>query len=946
MSAPFDPYHKWLGIGPDEQPASLYRLLGLRPFETDPDVIDTAAHQRMALLKTFQGGKHGTLSQKLLNEISRARQRLLDPTERSAYDSLLHEQMKRQAASGVGTSSAWLSQPAIRWQEGKQPTTIEDFYECTIASSVLTLAELKQAHERIPTEKKPKDPKGLATELVRAGKLTKFQALALLKGKPKSLSFGEYAILDKLGQGGMGQVMKAEHRRMKRVVAIKLISPEMLEDEGSISRFQQEVQAAARLIHTNIVTAFDANEYDGSHYYVMEHVDGIDLGALIKTHGPLPVAMALDYTLQAARGLAYAHAKGIVHRDIKPSNLLVDRDGTLKILDMGLARIEKPDDSPHLTTEGQVLGTVDFMAPEQAEDTHSVDARADIYSLGCTLYRLLTGEVMYTGDTVMRKLMAHRDDPIPSLREKRSDVPAAVEMIWRKMVAKLPTDRQQTMGELIAQLESCLHGGPQSASVMAEPVDSVEYKLNEFMSAMSRDSGMGSQGKFPSVSGTSAFGSVVVEVAQATPANATEATQNLKSSETDPDTMISVRAQPDSPPAIQTGATLLPALTIVRPTADKSPAAVAAWTDRRPRAPLDPLTKIMIGIGGLAVVAIVGLAIAVALNRGGKSPSPSNGTPPAEITPSPIAGSELNPNGEKSSSAESSSSSSSASANTGDKPIVAELPLAPAVAKQQQAAWSKQLSQPVEITNTLGMKLILVPPGKFQMGSSARQMDDAIVHVPSSTRWLLREEAQKPAQVDEPFWLGASEVTVAQFRAFAEATNYKTTAERDGKGAERPPSEGKLAEAKPEFVWKHADFASNPEFPVVCVTLADAKAFCEWLSKKDSREYFVPTEIQWEYACRAGAITQWPWGDDPAAAAQFAALASRSAVEDKQPNAFGLFDMLGNAAEIAVAGDGAPVWRGGSAAGGTDRIWFCRSAAREPRAVPSYLTGFRVGLSP
>ncbi len=941
MSAPFDPYHKWLGIGPDEQPASLYRLLGLRPFETDPDVIDTAAHQRMALLKTFQGGKHGTLSQKLLNEISRARQRLLDPTERSAYDSLLREQMKRQAASGVGTSSAWLSQPAIRWQEGKQPATIEDFYECTIASNVLTVAELKQAHERIPAEKKPKDPKGLATELVRAGKLTKFQALALLKGKPRSLSFGEYAILDKLGQGGMGQVMKAEHRRMKRVVAIKLISPEMLEDEGSIRRFQQEVQAAARLIHTNIVTAFDANEYDGAHYYVMEHVDGIDLGALIKTHGPLPVAMALDYTLQAARGLAYAHGKGIVHRDIKPSNLLVDRDGTLKILDMGLARIEKPDDSPHLTTEGQVLGTVDFMAPEQAENTHSVDARADIYSLGCTLYRLLTGEVLYSGDTVMRKLMAHRDDPIPSLREKRSDVPAAVEMIWRKMVAKLPEDRQQTMGELIAQLESCLHGGPQSASVMAEPVDSVEYKLSEFMSSMSRDAGMSSLGKFPSVSGTSAFGSVVVEVAQATPANSTEVTQNFKSSETDPDTMVSVRAQPDSPPAMQSPATLLSP-----PTTEKPPAGVAAWTDRRPRAPIDPLTKIMIGVGGLAVVAIVGLAIAVALQRGGKAPPISNDPPPAEIEPAPIASSELNPNGEKSSAVGSSSSSSSAAANSGDKPIVSELPFTPAAAKQQQAALSKQLGQPVEISNAIGMKLILVPPGKFQMGSSARQMDDAIVHVPSSTRWLLREEAQKPGKVDEPFWLGASEVTVAQFRAFVEATNYKTTAERDGKGAERPPSEGKLAESKPEYIWKHSDFASDPQFPVVCVTLADAKAFCEWLSEKDNRKYVVPTEIQWEYACRAGAVTQWPWGDDPSAAAQFVALTNRSAVQEKQPNAFGLFDMLGNAAEIAVAGDGAPVWRGGSAAGGTDRVWFCRSAAREPRAVASYLTGFRVALSP
>src|SRR6476469_1643106 len=138
------------------------------------------------------------------------------------------------------------------------------------------------------------------------------------------------------------------------------------------------------------------------------------------------------------------------------------------------------------------------MAPEQAVDTHAVDARADIYSLGCTLYRLLTADVVYNGETVMRKILAHREAPIPPLREKRSDIPAAVELIWRKMVAKSPDDRQQTMGELIAQLESCLHGGPQSASVLAEPVDSVAFRLDELVSTMSRDVGVSSLGKFPS----------------------------------------------------------------------------------------------------------------------------------------------------------------------------------------------------------------------------------------------------------------------------------------------------------------------------------------------------------------------------------------------------------------------------------------------------------------
>ena len=171
MSAPFDPYYKWLGIAADEQPATLYRLLGLRPFESDPDVIATAAEQRIQLLKTFQGGKYSQLSGRLVNEISRARQRLLDPKERADYDALLHEQIRRQTTTGGGSITGDSHRLPL-WPESKVPATIEEFYQIVAASGIMTFSEVQELHDDFPPDRRPNDLKGLATELVRAGKLT------------------------------------------------------------------------------------------------------------------------------------------------------------------------------------------------------------------------------------------------------------------------------------------------------------------------------------------------------------------------------------------------------------------------------------------------------------------------------------------------------------------------------------------------------------------------------------------------------------------------------------------------------------------------------------------------------------------------------------------------------------------------------------------------------
>jgi serine/threonine protein kinase len=329
---------------------------------------------------------------------------------------------------------------------------LEEFVKQLADSGVIAPGKLEGF---VPPKAQPKDAQELARQLVQSKQLTKFQVQEIYQGRAKTLILGNYTILDKIGAGGMGQVFKAEHRRMKRVVAIKTLPKAFLKDAAAVARFQREVEAAAKLSHPNIVAAFDADEAGGVNFLVMEYVAGSDLSALVKKCGPLNVGKAVNYILQAARGLDYAHKHGVIHRDIKPANLLLDSEGTVKILDMGLARFDSASNvatQAELTGSGAVMGTVDYMAPEQALSAKHADARADVYSLGCSLYYLLTGRTAYDGDSLMAKLLAHREQPTPTLG---AEVPEEVQAVFQKMVAKKFEDRFQTMGEVVAALEQC-----------------------------------------------------------------------------------------------------------------------------------------------------------------------------------------------------------------------------------------------------------------------------------------------------------------------------------------------------------------------------------------------------------------------------------------------------------------------------------------------------------
>jgi serine/threonine protein kinase len=263
-----------------------------------------------------------------------------------------------------------------------------------------------------------------------------------------------------LGSGGMGSVFKAVHRRMNRLVALKLL-PSGNRSADSVQRFEREIQAVARLSHPNIVEAHDAGCHDGAYYFIMELIDGQDLARYVVENGPLPPKEAIGYVLQMARGLEYAHAAGVIHRDIKPSNLILDKAGTIKVLDLGVARFKASASfndtaaTSTLTSTGCVLGTVDYMAPEQALNTKLADHRADVYSLGCTLYFLLTGQPVYGGETTMERLLAHREKPIPSLRSVCPAVSKELDKVFQRMLAKKPDDRWQSMTDLIAALGRC-----------------------------------------------------------------------------------------------------------------------------------------------------------------------------------------------------------------------------------------------------------------------------------------------------------------------------------------------------------------------------------------------------------------------------------------------------------------------------------------------------------
>jgi serine/threonine-protein kinase len=668
--------------------------------------------------------------------------------------------------------------------DSKKPTG----FGTTAASSAVLVKVLRQ-HELVSKAQltelgrdlhgKPTDPRSLAREMVSRGWLTTYQASQWLRGRAADLVAGQYILLEPLGEGGTGKVFKARHQKMNRVVALKLIRPELMADPEVLARFYREIEVISRLSHPNIVHAYDAGPIGATHVLVMEYVEGIDLGKMVRQNGPLPIREACEYIRQACLGLQYAHEKGLIHRDVKPPNLLVtlpskNRESTaassessararplVKILDMGLARLQQVELGPDGNAERSVtqlytplgsvmMGTPDYMAPEQAVDFHSADIRSDIYSVGCTLYYVLTGKPPFPGGSPFQKLLRHQQMDPPPIESLRPDVPAELAATLNKMLAKQPEERYQTPGEVA-----------------------------EALSVLS--------------------GSGVVRVKAAAPEAAFAETVSDHATDIDPGPAEAPGDQPSDPVS---GSETPPPQALEPPPA-------------RPRAGRRLSRRMALAIGG----GLLGLALlGFFLTRGGSEEQP---TKPAALVGEP----------------------------------------------------------PKKFTNSVQMALVMIPAGSFKMGSPEGEAGR-----------MPREGPVHEVRITRRFYMGVTEVTQGQYQAVM------------GKNPSFFSPTGPGAAAVVPLDTAH--------FPVENISWEEAVEFCTKLSdlpaeKAAGHVYRLPTEAEWEYACRAGSQTDYAFGSDPKGLSEHSwhpanAGGRTHPVAQLKANAFGLYDMHGNVAEYVA----------------------------------------------
>ena len=567
---------------------------------------------------------------------------------------------------------------------------------------------------------------------------------------PRTL--GEYQVLDRLGSGGMGTVFKALHTRLNKLVALKMLPEGRHDDAAANARFDREMRAVGSLDHPNIVRAMDAREIDGRQFLVMEFVDGMDLAALVRRYGPLPVADACELIRQAAWGLQSAHEQGLVHRDIKPSNLMLTPQGQVKVLDLGLALFQaQPATAAEMTASGQAMGTAEYMSPEQVSDSHQADIRADIYGLGGTLYKLLSGHAPFEGPqykTPAAKMVAHLHDPVPPIRRERSDVPEALAAVLGKMLAKSPAERYAIPAEVAAALASfcvaCDLPAVLSRARQGDVDKAAGVNTEELCSSAMESTGASKRaGPLP---------------------NAEESDQTAEH-------VRPIEKRRWRGPAVLTAllaaAVALAFLTVmlVRTRSgtveiDVDPAGAEVSIDE------GKITLVVPSVKEPIEIQLTPGEHTFEVHQGGFSTKTGSFTLDAggrrilsvKLQELPSRPSEVSPAGDW---------PVGSPVNKPGAPSPALAPFDAKKAKDHQAAWAKQLGVPVEITNSIGMKLVLVPPGEFMMGSPKELIEEQLKRV-DNDQWykerLPGEGPQHRVRITRPFYFGVYLVTQQEYQ--------------------------------------------------------------------------------------------------------------------------------------------------------------------------------------
>ena len=666
------------------------------------------------------------------------------------------------------------------------PVALETFLSQLSSSGIVPEEKLK-----VVVSKKASfaDGEALARDMIKSRLLTKYQAEQILSGKGKSLTMGKYQILEKIGAGGMGQVYKAFHCSTERIVAIKVILGKGKIDPEVVKRFEREVKAAAKLVHSNIITVFDADQADGRIFMVMEYIKGDDLGELLRKKGQLSVSEVVDYILQAARGLRYAHDQGVIHRDIKPGNILVDSSGNVKIVDMGLAKLENKGDEESismLTASASIMGTVDFMSPEQGFSSKNVDGRADIYSLGATLFFLLTRKVMFPGDSAFEKLLAHREAPIPSLSNSRVGISPDLEIAFTKMVAKKVEDRYANMAEVISALSRL------QTEIGENPIATEDLATTNF-----------ERGSYPET----------IDV---------EAVITNKGREGNKETDKHVG-----------GKTLAYISGILQ----------KAYT---------PGILMATGITGLVLLVFLVLLVLMLLLKPGTNVKEEV---EAHIAALEKAKQEEAAKGKRVELEKSKQEDAKLKQMEKEKLKLeddAKLKEIELEKTKMEEAKAKELVVLLSKFAAIEKEMILIPAGKFMMGS------------PASEKGRSADETQHEVTLTKPFYMGKYEVTQEQWEA---------------------------------VMGKNPGNTKGAKLPVTVVSWEDCQEFIKKLNAKTNGGYRLPTEAEWEYACRAGTSTAYSVGDSltnsDANYGEGAAGIIKS-VGSYKSNAFGLYDMHGN----------------------------------------------------